>query len=109
MSSWGAVHLGQILWPGRRIELALAGLLLNKCALRLQRGRIVRFENGVAAMEIQQYEFRRSRLRVGFASASQDGSRLVFVRIVVFSPICAPGNYPPALSFALRAGLLIWM
>jgi hypothetical protein len=30
-----------------------------KCALRLiARGRVVRFEDGLAAIEIQQYEFR---------------------------------------------------
>ena len=62
MSSSGVLFTsGQILRPGRRIELAISwpAQLNNKCALRLvARGRIVRFENGVAAMEIQQYEFR---------------------------------------------------
>jgi hypothetical protein len=33
--------------------------LNDKCALRLvARGRIVRYQDGLAAMEIQQYEFR---------------------------------------------------
>ena len=62
MSSAGVLFTaGQILRPGRRIELAISwpAQLNNKCALKLvARGRIVRFENGVAAMEIQQYEFR---------------------------------------------------
>ena len=62
MSSSGVLFTsGQILRPGRRIELAISwpAQLNNKCALRLvARGRIVRFENGLAAMEIQQYEFR---------------------------------------------------
>jgi c-di-GMP-binding flagellar brake protein YcgR len=62
MSSSGVLFTSeQILRPGRRIELAISwpAQLNNKCALRLvARGRIVRFENGLAAMEIQQYEFR---------------------------------------------------
>lgn len=50
-----------VLLPGRRIELAISwpAQLNDKCALRLvARGRIVRFAEGIAAMEIQQYEFR---------------------------------------------------
>jgi len=50
-----------VLLPGRRLELAISwpAQLDNKCALKLvARGRIVRFEDGRAAMEIQQYEFR---------------------------------------------------
>lgn len=62
MSSSGVLFTsGQILRPGRRIELSISwpAQLNNKCALKLvARGRIVRFENGLAAMEIQQYEFR---------------------------------------------------
>jgi hypothetical protein len=62
MSSSGVLFTSpQILRPGRRIELAISwpAQLNNKCALRLvARGRIVRFDNGLAAMEIQQYEFR---------------------------------------------------
>jgi len=62
MSSSGVLFTApQILRPGRRIELAISwpAQLNNKCALKLvARGRIVRFENGLAAMEIQQYEFR---------------------------------------------------
>jgi hypothetical protein len=51
----------QILLPGRRVELSISwpAQLNNKCALKLvARGRVVRFEQGRAAIEIQQYEFR---------------------------------------------------
>lgn len=51
----------KLLIPGRRLELSIAwpAQLNNTCALKLvARGRIVRFEPGKAAMEIQQYEFR---------------------------------------------------
>jgi len=62
MSSSGVLFTTpQILRPGRRIELVISwpAQLNNKCALNLvARGRIVRFDNGLAAMEIQQYEFR---------------------------------------------------
>lgn len=47
--------------PGRRLEIAVnwPAQLNNQCALKLvARGRVVRFEGGRAAMEIQQYEFR---------------------------------------------------
>ena len=50
-----------MLLPGRRMELAISwpAQLNNKCALKLvARGRVVRFEGGRAAIEIQQYEFR---------------------------------------------------
>jgi hypothetical protein len=74
MSSSGVLFTaGQILRPGRRIELAISwpAQLNNKCALRLvARGRIVRFENGVAAMEIQQYEFRTQSAPGSVAVAS---------------------------------------
>jgi len=62
MSSSGVLFTSvQILRPGRRVELAInwPAQLNGKCALKLvARGRIVRFDNGLAAMEIQQYEFR---------------------------------------------------
>jgi hypothetical protein len=51
----------QMLLPGRRLELSISwpAQLNNKCALKLvARGRVVRFEEGRAAVEIQQYEFR---------------------------------------------------
>lgn len=78
MSSSGVLFTSpQILRPGRRIELAISwpAQLNNKCALKLvARGRIVRFDNGLAAMEIQQYEFRTQsapavNAAVGLASA----------------------------------------
>ena len=50
-----------MLLPGRRLELSISwpAQLNNKCALNLMaRGRVVRFEEGRAAIEIQQYEFR---------------------------------------------------
>jgi hypothetical protein len=50
-----------VLLPGRRLELSISwpAQLNQKTALKLvARGRIVRFEDGLAAMEIQQYEFR---------------------------------------------------
>jgi len=50
-----------VLLPGRRLEVAISwpAQLNNKCALKLvARGRVVRFEEGIAAIEIQQYEFR---------------------------------------------------
>lgn len=50
-----------ILLPGRRMELSISwpAQLDHKTGLKLvARGRIVRFEHGRAALEIQQYEFR---------------------------------------------------
>jgi hypothetical protein len=62
ISSSGVLFSAEhVLLPGRRLEVAISwpAQLNNKCALKLvARGRIVRFEDGVAAMEIQQYEFR---------------------------------------------------
>jgi hypothetical protein len=49
------------LLPGRRVELQISwpAQLDNKCPLKLvARGRVVRFEEGRTAVEIQQYEFR---------------------------------------------------
>jgi hypothetical protein len=51
----------RMLLPGRRLELSISwpAQLDNKCALKLvARGRVVRFEPGRTAIEIQQYEFR---------------------------------------------------
>ena len=51
----------QYLIPGRRLELSISwpAQLNDACHLKLvARGRIVRCEEGKAAMEIQQYEFR---------------------------------------------------
>jgi len=62
ISSCGVLFTADhVLLPGRRLELSISwpAQLNNKCALKLvARGRIVRFEDGRAAMEIQQYEFR---------------------------------------------------
>jgi hypothetical protein len=64
ISSSGVLFtVDQVLLPGRRMELAInwPAQLNNKCALKLvARGRVVRFEGGRAAIEIQQYEFRTS-------------------------------------------------
>jgi len=53
-----------ILLPGRRVEVSInwPAQLDQKCALKLvARGRVVRFENGTAAIEILQHEFRTRR------------------------------------------------
>jgi len=55
-----------VLLPGRRLELSISwpAQLNNQCALKLvARGRVVRFEGGRTAMEIQQYEFRTQSLQ----------------------------------------------
>lgn len=51
----------QVLLPGRRLELAISwpAQLNNQTPLKLvARGRVIRFDRGKAALEIQQYEFR---------------------------------------------------
>ncbi len=62
MSSNGVLFTtDQMLVPGRRLELNISwpAQLNARIALKLvARGRIVRYEEGKAAMEIQQYEFR---------------------------------------------------
>ena len=62
MSSNGVLFTtDQLMIPGRRLELNISwpAQLNSKIALKLvARGRIVRYEDGRAAMEIQQYEFR---------------------------------------------------
>ena len=73
ISSGGVLFTSQHeLPPGRRVELSIRWpvQLSNKCALKLvARGRVVRFEEGRAAVEIQQHEFRTqaspSALKVG--------------------------------------------
>ncbi len=67
-----------MLLPGRRMELAISwpAQLNNKTALKLvARGRVVRFEGGRAAIEIQQYEFRTQSSNP--PSAATPGLRLV--------------------------------
>jgi hypothetical protein len=62
MSSAGVPFTSQqLLVPGRRGELSIKwpAQLKDRCALKLvARGRVVRFEEGRTAIEIQQYEFR---------------------------------------------------
>ena len=62
MSSNGVLfRTDRFLLPGRRLELAISwpAKLDDRCALKfVARGRIVRAEEGQAAMEIDQYEFR---------------------------------------------------
>ena len=51
----------RMLLPGKKLEMAISwpAQLNNKCGLKLvARGRVVRCEDGKAAVEIQQYEFR---------------------------------------------------
>jgi hypothetical protein len=62
ISSSGVLFTSQhLLVPGRRMELSISwpAQLNDKCALKLvARGRVIRFERGRTAVEIQQYEFR---------------------------------------------------
>ena len=62
MSSNGVLFsTGSVLLPGRRVEVDInwPAQLNSKVSLKLvARGRVVRYEQGMAAMEIQQYEFR---------------------------------------------------
>lgn len=62
LSSGGVLfQTEKALIPGKRLEMAISwpAQLDNRCALKLvARGRIVRYERGLAAVEIQQYEFR---------------------------------------------------
>ena len=68
------------LLPGRRLELSISwpAQLNDKCQLKLvARGRVVRSEEGLAAMEIQQYEFRtRAAGGAGLPPAGQTGRRV---------------------------------
>ena len=74
MSSAGVLFTAnQTLVPGKRMELSITwpAQLNNKCALRLvARGRVVRSLNGMAALEIQQYEFRTSALPAAAAASA---------------------------------------
>jgi c-di-GMP-binding flagellar brake protein YcgR len=63
----------QLLLPGRRLELSISwpAQLNDKCALKLvARGRVIRFEEGRAAIEIQQYEFKTQSLPVAAGASS---------------------------------------
>jgi hypothetical protein len=70
----------QMLLPGRRLEVFInwPAQLNAKCALKLvARGRVVRFEHGRVAIEIQQYEFRTASLSAAVAvPASSAGGPL---------------------------------
>ena len=69
MSSGGILFSApQVLLPGRRVEVSISwpAQLNDRCALRfVARGRVVRFENGAAAIEILQHEFRILCVRNG--------------------------------------------
>ncbi len=73
ISSSGVLfNAGHVLLPGRRLEVSISwpAQLNNKCALKLvARGRVVRFEDGRTAMEIQQYEFRTQSSQPAAAAA----------------------------------------
>ena len=59
-----------MLLPGRRVEISInwPAKLDNKCALKLvARGRIVRFQEGIAALEIMHHEFRTKAIRASVA------------------------------------------
>lgn len=62
ISSSGVLFTSQHrLLPGRRVELSISwpAQLNDQCGLKLMaRGRVVWFEEGRGAIEIQQYEFR---------------------------------------------------
>jgi hypothetical protein len=64
MSSNGILFTSEhILLPGRRLEVSVSwpAQLNNQTPLKLvARGRVIRFDGGLAAIEIQQYEFRTS-------------------------------------------------
>jgi len=64
MSSNGILFTSEhVLLPGRRLELSVSwpAQLNNQTPLKLvARGRVIRFDGGQAAIEIQQYEFRTS-------------------------------------------------
>jgi hypothetical protein len=80
ISSAGVLFSAEhMLLPGRRMELTISwpAQLNNKCALKLvARGRVVRFEGGRAAVEIQQYEFRTLSMAASTVSASPTASGL---------------------------------
>jgi hypothetical protein len=77
ISSSGVLFTSKhMLLPGRIMELSVSwpARLNNRCALRLvARGRVIRFEQGVAAIAIQQYEF---RTQATAAAATAGGPRL---------------------------------
>jgi len=74
MSSSGLLFTaGEMLLPGRRLEVAVSwpAQLNDKCALKfVARGRVVRFDDGQVALEIQQHEF-RTQSTAGRPTAAQ--------------------------------------
>ena len=78
ISSCGVLFTSDhLLLPGRRMELAISwpAQLNNQIALKLvARGRVVRFEQGIAAIEILQYEFRTHSGAVGAGSGTNGGT-----------------------------------
>ena len=71
----------QPLVPGRRVELAISwpAELNNNTALKLvARGRVVRVDNGRAAAEIQNFEFRTMGAGLGLVSGPARGSVIPF-------------------------------
>ena len=62
MSSSGILFTtDQVLLPGRNVEVSVSwpAQLNNKTPLKLvARGRVIRFEPGIAVVRIQHYEFR---------------------------------------------------
>ena len=91
ISSSGVLFTSEsMLLPGRRLELSISWpvQLNNQVALRLvARGRVVRFEEGRAAIEIQQYEFRTQ----AHTAANSPWSR----------PRCAGGKRSPMTMNAI--------
>ena len=74
MSSNGVYFTTEhMLLPGKRLELAISwpAQLNDTCPLKLvARGRVVRFEPGKAALEIQHYEFRTQGAQAAAAVAA---------------------------------------
>jgi len=74
MSSSGVLFTtGEMLLPGRRLELSISwpAHLDNRCALKLMaQGRVVRFEGNAAALEIVKHEFRTKSAKADNRSQS---------------------------------------
>jgi hypothetical protein len=75
MSSSGLLFTAkEMLLPGRRVEVAVSwpAQLNSKCALKfVARGRVVRFDDGQVAIEIQQHEFRTQSIPTSPVAAPQ--------------------------------------
>ena len=79
MSSSGLLFTaGEMLLPGRRVEVSVSwpAQLNQKCALKfVARGRVVRFDDGQVAIEIQQHEFRTQSTAARTAPAAPAKTR----------------------------------